>query len=83
MRLIEINNSSVVDCELMVCVHPLLELVMIETTKVLVTLRIVGNLNRHSEGGLGKAKQNFVVCFVMNRATKYMLIVVMYGGYLS
>lgn len=63
MSLIKINYSSIMNCELVVHVHPLLELVMIKTREVLITVWIISDLNRHIERKPGRVN---VVCAVVN-----------------
>lgn len=51
ISLVKINGSSIMNSEPVVCVYPLLELVMMVTRKVRVTVWIVYNLNRHNAMG--------------------------------
>lgn len=63
MSLIKINYSSIMNYESVVRVHPLLELVMIKTREVLITIWIISDLNRHVER---KPDRVNVVCAVVN-----------------
>jgi hypothetical protein len=66
MSLIKNNFNFVMNHKLVIPVNPLLELVMIQTRKVLVTVWIISDLNRHCELELGNAEHGVVVYAVVN-----------------
>lgn len=57
--------------ELVIRVNPLLELVMIKTGKVLVTVRIINDLNGHREKQPGKAGQGVRV-YMRSQIARYL-----------
>ena len=64
MSLVKIHYSSIVDFKSVVPVHPLLKLVVITKRKVLVTVWIISDLNRHCVNRSSRAEQG-VVCVVI------------------
>ncbi|KAF3008232.1 hypothetical protein E8E15_000448 [Penicillium rubens] len=64
MSLVKTKDSSIMNRELVIRVNPLLELVMIKTGKVLVTVRIINDLNGHREKQPGKAGQGVRVKWI-------------------